>query len=147
MKVIATALLACFLVASGVRGERSTSSSQLKQIVLLGGLAEDNLLHQCQSSVRKFNHEPVLADDAAHASANAGYCEGYVYALTDAYMIGGIDSKARYFYKVCLPGNITREQAVRIVLKYMDDNPKALSSASVSVVGAALASTYPCGGQ
>ena len=149
MKKIATALLVCFVAASLSGQKNDTASNQFNSVMLLGGLAQDNLLHQCQSSVKKSNHEPVLTDDAAHASASSGYCEGYVYAVTDAYMIGGINPspKSPYFYKVCLPGNITREQVVRIVLKYLEDNPKALSSLSIAVVGAALASTYPCGGQ
>jgi len=149
MKKTAIALLACFLAASLSGQKNNGASNQVKPVVLLGGLAEDGLLHQCQSSVKKFNKELIRADDSAQASASAAYCEGYVYAVTDAYMIGGIspNPKRPYFYEVCLPGNITREQVVRIVLKYMEDNPKALSSFSVAVVGAALASTYPCGGR
>ncbi|MNR61896.1 hypothetical protein D3C85_1837700 [compost metagenome] len=57
-----------------------------------------------------------------------------------------------YFYsdelkkdaKFCLPGNVTNSQMVRIVVKYLKDNPKNLNEGRTGLVWSALKDAYPC---
>src|SRR5258708_27099862 len=66
---------------------------------------------------------------------NFGVCTGYIEGVAD---VNTMEDRA------CIPSRMTNSQIVRTTLKWMDDNPKALSADAASVVGRALYASFPC---
>jgi hypothetical protein len=77
----------------------------------------------------------------------ATQCLNYVVGFKDAIYVTNIfQEKNGQSLFVCLPkNNINNGQALRIVLKYLIDNPSLLSSPQSGVVFNAFYHAYPCG--
>jgi hypothetical protein len=76
----------------------------------------------------------------------AAQCFNYVVGFKDALYVTNIfQEKNGQSRLVCLPkNNINNEQALRIVLKYLIDNPSLLGSPQSGVVFNAFYYAYPC---
>lgn len=71
------------------------------------------------------------------------HCYGYITGMLDGMqMVFGVNPESKFF---CPPtSGISSDQQVRIVTKWLEDNPKELhTSARISVV-IALAKAFPC---
>lgn len=76
--------------------------------------------------------------DAFHA----GKCTGLVRGVSDTvFFYRSILKKDEMF---CEPDSITNGQRARIVVKYLEDNPKLLNQRDVALVWRALMDAYPC---
>lgn len=69
-------------------------------------------------------------------------CIGYITGVVDGGTVGS-GYKAKTF-PVCTPEGATREQLVRVVLKYGDDHPERLHLPAVAFVIEALANAFKC---
>lgn len=120
-------LMAVALV--GMLGSWVVSAAQLKQ-------DGNELLGQCQQYVK-----------AADAERNY---DQYDAALCTGFMQGVIGTVIFYSEtlkkddKFCLPNNVTNGQLVRILVKFLKDNPKMLNENRVSLVWLAFMDAYPC---
>jgi hypothetical protein len=102
------------------------------------------LLHQCRASIRVSNEDiPVSTDEVAQSN----HCLGYIQGVLDANGFwDAIDqrdnhpSRARY----CMSEHVTFEQVIRIVVKWLEANPKELDDSGYIAVHAALVQTFPC---
>jgi hypothetical protein len=96
----------------------------------------NELLGQCQSYIKLIDGERTTD------YFSGGVCAGFVQGI----------SETVYFYsdglkkneKFCKPDGVTNAQLVRIVLKYLKDNPKDLNQARMGLVWSALMDAYPC---
>jgi Rap1a immunity proteins len=102
------------------------------------------LLHQCQVSVRISNEDTRVSPDQV---AESNHCLGYVQGVLDANGFWDtIDkrddhsSRARY----CMSESVTFEQVIRIIVKWLDANPKELNDNGYIAVQVALVKTFPC---
>jgi hypothetical protein len=68
------------------------------------------------------------ASEALDAGKCAGLIEGIIFATKE----------------LCLPVGVTSEQAVRVVVKYLDDKPKLLNADFKLLALGALLATWPC---
>jgi hypothetical protein len=64
-----------------------------------------------------------------------GWCMGLVKGIRDTVEAANI---------VCVPLNVTNEQAVRIVVKYIDDRPQRQHESFSALVIAALSAAFSC---
>ena len=76
----------------------------------------------------------------------AAQCIGYVVGLKDAIFVSQIiHEKNGSAPLVCLPeDSLNNEVALRIVLKYLQDNSRLLDQPQATVVFNAFRSTFPC---
>lgn len=94
----------------------------------------NELLKSCNFAIRYQDG----SDKTDEAGINAVYCTAYLHGIHDG--INLRDTGARY----CLPSPLPNQQVVRIVVKFLNDNPSLLHlDASILAVGA-LAQAYPC---
>ena len=88
-------------------------------------------------------HESTSADERM----DAVYCAGYVDGVTDAQtMWRNVDRERGLALKFsfCLPESAETGQVVRVVVKWLKDNPAELHGRADSLIARALAEGFPC---
>ena len=88
---------------------------------------------QCKQAVRGFDNEILNTDQQMLAA----YCLGYVSGVRDVDHTNGN-------HKYCISKGTTQESLVRVVSKYMDENPSKLDRHKVLLVDEALRESYNC---
>ncbi len=93
---------------------------------------------------------PLWADGRADVEnsterLDAGFCAGYVAGVTDAEAmwkaVEGKTSKATHY---CVPEGATTAQGLRIVKKWLNDNPDKLHWRADFIIHQALLEAFPC---
>jgi hypothetical protein len=73
------------------------------------------------------------------------YVEGICIGAIDAVVaLGGVHPGPSPRGAICAPDNATREQAVRVVVRYMETNPGQLQMSFVTLAFAALSQAWAC---
>jgi len=100
-------------------------------------LATCSVVEKPKTSSEKWNDLDFL---------HAGMCEGYMDGLANG--IGVAASKAgtsvRDSWSFCLPAEVTAEQEIRIVLKYIREHPEQAHELTVNLAIWALQTAFPC---
>ncbi|VVO61274.1 hypothetical protein PS862_00830 [Pseudomonas fluorescens] len=98
----------------------------------------NELLGQCQIYIKLVDGGTARND----AHYDAGECGGFVLGVARSTALYGefIPIKLKF----CTPDTVTNSQLVRIVVKYLKDNPKTLSDNRTVLVWRALLDAYPC---
>jgi len=95
-------------------------------------------------------YQPALARDTAIMDGNdlltqctndPTYCMGYVLGVYRGFSVGQSLADKSY---VCLPENVTVDQARRVVVAYLNTHPKELNKASELLVTFAMMDAFPC---
>jgi hypothetical protein len=71
------------------------------------------------------------------------YCLGYISGMTDA-IRGAMLSLAPKDRTVCVPENVEAQQALKVIVKFMDQHPEILNLGSFASAMAALQIAFPC---
>lgn len=72
----------------------------------------------------------------------AGKCTGFVKGVSNTvYFYNSVLKKDEMF---CEPSGVTNGQRARIVVKYLEDNPKLLNEPDIVLTWKALMDAYPC---
>lgn len=96
----------------------------------------NELLGQCQQFIK-------AADSEVNFNrVDAGVCGGFVQGVNSTvfFLSGDLENDAKF----CTPDGVTNGQLVRIVVKYLKDNPKLLNNSRAGLVWFALKDAYPC---
>lgn len=93
----------------------------------------NQLLLQCQTLIRSMEGQ-------GPTTYGNGHCLGVVQGVTDMLVI----YQDKLPNKFCVPSDIPYGQGVRIVVKYLQDNPKLLNNQDTVLVLAAYADAYGC---
>jgi hypothetical protein len=113
------------------------------------GLGQDSadgnsLLEKCSLVLKMYEGQNVSSPiDNLHA----GTCLGLVRGIADTLNLwrssdaGPVDNTEMYG---CMPDGLKTIQLVRIVVKYLNDNPAKLQWPDTTLVGTALAAAFPC---
>jgi Rap1a immunity proteins len=77
---------------------------------------------------------------------NTGACFGLVDGIRETLMLWNtVDSQHNEaIYHGCIPAEVTVEEAVKVVMKCLNDNPTQLHQRDALLVVAALSKGYPC---
>jgi hypothetical protein len=98
----------------------------------------NELLGQCQRYIKLVDGGAARSDAHYDAGACGGFVQGV--ASTSAFYDEFIPIKLKF----CTPDTATNSQLVRIVIKYLKDNPKTLNESRTVLVWRALLDAYPC---
>jgi hypothetical protein len=82
----------------------------------------------------------VLDSQLELDSFEAGRCWGYISASTDVYKVVKYGSSRI----VCIPEETEISVLVRIVVEYLNDNPKDLNLPAFALITNALSKKFPC---
>jgi hypothetical protein len=96
----------------------------------------NELLGQCQQYIKAADKEKN------YDQYDTALCSGYIQGVVSTTYF--FDESLKKEDKFCIPDNVTNGQLVRIVVKYLKDNPKLLNEPRVSLVWIALMDAYPC---
>ena len=76
---------------------------------------------------------------------NMGYCAGYLSGVTDVEamwrVVEGATSRSTHY---CMHEDVTNEQVLRILKKWLDKNPDKLHWRADDIIHAALLDAFPC---
>lgn len=78
----------------------------------------------------------------AKGDFNAGYCLGFIQSNEQEEMVRKISDTAKKMY--CMPKDITDEQLVRVLIKYLEAHPEQLHLAASQLVWMAYSSVWRC---
>ena len=102
-----------------------------------GAMADGNdLLADCSEAIR-FQETKVSRDPSA-----SSYCNGQVIGVMNTMYL--LDEFLPKEMKTCFPPELATKQAVRIVVKHLQDNPTILHLPSSHLILGALHGAYPC---
>lgn len=73
---------------------------------------------------------------------STAYCLGHVRGADDMHNLYRAVSKSKPLY--CMPSGVTMGQMVRIIVKYLKENPEQLHEDGTMLIAAALRDAYPC---
>ena len=90
----------------------------------------NDLLQRCQGAVEAIDNKTTLKD--VNVSFNAGFCLGLVQGVSYASA------------NVCTGETVTFSQMERVVVKFLQHNPKKLSLNQSALVVKALSKEFPC---
>ena len=104
----------------------------------------NSLLHSCSLMVKVLDGEHISSGE----NIDASFCNGYILG------VGDMDSFLRAFEQerkvnsgivhLCVPSGVTTGQVVRVVAKWLKNNPEKLEMPASALVLAALREAFPC---
>lgn len=100
----------------------------------------NELSEECSVALRSIEH-PTSTD-----GIEMGLCFGMVDGIMETQELwSAVDSQHREaMYHGCIPSEVTVGEAVKVVMKFLNDNPNRLHQKDTFLIGIALAKAYPC---
>jgi hypothetical protein len=105
------------------------------------------LLTKCHPALQMAEVTPKLSQDEWAA---AFYCLGFVQGAMDADAVWqtaltkALGAKAHSILFYCAPQGTSWPQIIRILVKWLEDNPDKLNLPGYDVINFAMSKTYPC---
>ncbi len=100
----------------------------------------NGLLEDCQIAMKVLGGNPIMGDQFK-AGAASGMCLGLVQGVVGMGYLWQ-DTGAHYY---CLPEEeFSTKQAVRVILKYLEDNPAELHRRALVLLVRAFMDAFPC---
>jgi hypothetical protein len=99
-----------------------------------------DLSHDCKTYVQWTSSRGLPAEEALDATQ----CLEYIKGAIDAYISAGARNLMKPADSICMPQGFTGEQAVLIVLKYLDNHPENLHLDAGGLVWVAIHSSFAC---
>ena len=104
-------------------------------LVQAAGMDGNGLLSNCQRALRAFGE-----GDTSARSLEAGICLGYAAGYRDA-----LDYQKLYTpIEICIPDAATNGQIMRVLVKFLEENPEQLHQNAGALAFAALKIAYAC---
>ncbi|MNP43722.1 hypothetical protein D3C76_1375580 [compost metagenome] len=120
------------LMAVALAGMLGSGAAMAENVRLDG----NGLLRQCQQFIKMMDGEKDFN------RLDAGTCGGFVQGVSSTVFF--FRGELKKDDKFCEPDTATGNQLVRIVVKYLKDNPKMLNEGRTTLVWLALMDAYPC---
>ena len=140
--IIGTALLAQLFLPVNVGPTTAAQNPTEDQGMPSGNV----LLHDCKPAMRAIDGDTKLTE---LEFVDASHCTGYILGVVDGYAVTEAAEKARIHFSsslICFPktGFMPTPQVVRIVVKFLRENPKRLSEPAALLVLQAEQEAFPC---
>jgi hypothetical protein len=129
---VITLIAVCFVCSSGSVG--SKSAAEQPDISKSGS----NFLEICSNIDNQPNGDPIRVHNDATC---LGWVEGFGDGFTVHDELLGVPQKDRM---ICMPREVTTIQIIRVMKKYIADNPDKAHRATRFVASVALAGAFPC---
>jgi ABC-type cobalamin transport system permease subunit len=123
------------LTAVNVPSQTSKEGSA-ESMVSFYGPSGSALLRQCQVAAK-------LADGEQHTSqqaVDATFCRGYLAGAVDEMVGLSVQTSTAY----CIASNVDSDQLLRVLLRYLNDNPAKLNYPAGALVANAIVAAFPC---
>ena len=137
MKPAISFLLVAAVTLTALNGPSQTSKQgSAEPMVSFYGPSGSTLLRQCQAAAK-------IADGGNYTTQqgiDGTFCRGYVAGAVDQMV--GLSVQTTTVY--CIPSNADNDQLVRVVLKYLNDNPATLNYPAAALVAKAIIAAFPC---
>lgn len=137
MKLAFSLLFIAVVTLTAVNAPSQTSKGgSAGPMVSFYGPSGSTLLRQCQAAAK-------IADGGNFTTQQAidgTFCRGYVAGAVDQMV--GLSVQTTTVY--CIPSNADNDQLVRVVLKYLNDNPATLNYPAGALVAKAIIAAFPC---
>ena len=137
MKPAISFLLVAAVTLTALNGPSQTSKQgSAEPMVSFYGPSGSTLLRQCQAAAK-------IADGGNYTTQQAidgTFCRDYVAGAVDQMV--GLSVQTTTVY--CIPSNADNDQLVRVVLKYLNDNPATLNYPAAALVAKAIIAAFPC---
>lgn len=137
MKPAFSFLLVVVVLLTAVNGPSQTSKEgSAEPTVFIYGPSGSTLLRKCQAAER-------IADGGNYTTQQAidgTFCRGYLAGAMDEMVALSLHTTTVY----CIPSNADNDQILRVVLKYLKDNPATLNYPAGSLVEKAIIAAFPC---
>ena len=116
----------------------------------------DTLLKYCNAAIQyldnkeRFDAEDLVLSERERINKhiNNYSCRSYITGVLETssfyIQINETVKKSSLTWKLCVPADITLDESIRAVYKYLKDHPQELNGPALSSVVAALDQTYPC---
>jgi len=107
------------------------------------GMDGNTLYQLCKTSIDVMDNNGYPTDyyTANVQESSAGACVGYIAGVNDGYELTPI---SRTLKPYCLEDNVNYNQELRIVVKYLNDNPQLLNLNGNVIILDALSNAFPC---
>ena len=105
------------------------------------------LLTNCHPALQMAEVSPKLSQDEWTA---AFYCMGFVQGAMDADAVWqtaltkALGAKAYSVVLYCAPQNVSWPQVIRVLVKWLEENPEKLNLSGYDVINFAMSKAYPC---
>lgn len=105
------------------------------------------LLTKCHPALQMAEVTPKLSQDEWTA---AFYCLGFVQGAMDADAVWqtaqtkALGAKAHSILFYCAPQDASWPQIIRVLVKWLEDNPDKLNLSGYDVINFAMSKAYPC---
>lgn len=129
------------LLSSPLSQQSVERQSDPNSVVTLRGGSGSNLLPKCQAEVTMGPGTKAVAVKDVQQAVDGSYCGGYILGVVDS--IVGITATERHT-TLCIPANADADQLVRVVVKYLADNPANLNEPAGPLVAKAMLDAFPC---
>lgn len=113
----------------------------------LSAVDGNELLTKCHAAERMAEVSPKLSNDEWAAGF---FCLGFVQGVMDADNIWqsagtkALGSKARPLLLYCAPKDASWPQLIRVIVKWLEENPNKLNESGYDVINLAMSNAYPC---
>ena len=104
----------------------------------------NELLQDCNAAIAAIDHSETSKPSDA---LEVGLCLGRVGGVMDTMLVWQIADDAHKqepFWGSCIPADVSPTQAVRVVLKYLNDHPEELNRGDSTLVMSGLSKAFPC---
>ena len=109
----------------------------------LSRVTGERLLHDCRAAIKSSDIKPALSIEEDRA---ADRCIGYLQGAMDAnefwHSVDDRDHNAMKHY--CINKETSLEQVIRVLVQYLEANPKDLSETGWVCLQAAMLTSFPC---
>lgn len=107
------------------------------------------LLHSCTAAITSFT-AGMSRNEADLSMRQRFYCLGVVHGvryMMYMWQVAATQEKRPQEHDMhgCVPTEVSNEQAIRVVIKYLTDHPEELHLHDVILANAALKDAFPCG--
>jgi hypothetical protein len=133
-----------FILAAVVLSVLGASSAWARNLSAMDG---NTLLTKCHAAERMAEVSPKLTNDEWAAGF---FCLGFVQGVMDADQIWqtaeskALGAKARSLLFYCVPKDASWPQLIRVLVKWLEDNPNKLNESGYDVINLAMSNAYPC---
>jgi uncharacterized protein YoaH (UPF0181 family) len=105
----------------------------------------NSLLQSCDLYVQAADGKPISSGDAVQGSFCTGYLTGILdFDITLSHLENDKSGSKGVIRHICVPDGVSTGQAVRIVVKWLRNNPERLHYPASVLALAGLRDAFPC---
>jgi hypothetical protein len=114
-------------------------------MIAFHGGTGSQLLPSCQAALKigTGGNKTIMIKPTAtdiQDAVDGSFCRGYVLGVVDALIATSATTETAY----CIPTNTDSDQLVRVVAKYLNDNPAKLNEPADLLVTKSMLDAFPC---